>query len=365
LLNCTISQLVSLLLKLTQSDPSSTAAAFNSSNGSMPPMNELELELNRVAQLFGDKLWGYFEFGEFLLSNISKAPSPCDSDHSIMSYDGIGSGHTSASSCWLGLKIELKRMKLLLDESQRSLRLMQTQFLSLCNHMGDIQNELAEHKQLLSGRALPPLSPPSASLLRMPQAAALREDDSDLRSTNNISPLSYFLEEGAQARGGGSLANSDSGLRVVSIDDVHVSVDPLMRSISTDNTGVNPLDTDEKVSSSLPLIDPHSPSSSISPQQQMLPLDQLLGMCGSGSEVCSRISQALVEALQPQDAQLHYRNSVVALMKRHVRSALNCESYEVGLLDLHCFLAEDPLRVSAILCRYGWTHGIMDGWTYD
>lgn len=352
MLNCTISQLVSLLLKLTQNNPSSTAAAFNSSNDDMPPINELELELNRVAQLFGDKLWGYFEFGEFLLSNISKAPSPFDSDNSIMSYNGIGSGHASASSCWLGLKIELKRMKLLLDESQRSLRQMQTQFLSLCNHMGDVQNELAEHKQLLSGRALPPLSPPPASLLEIPLAAALRYDDNDLRSTNNTSPLS--------GGGGGSLADSDSGLRIVTIDDVRVSAHHILRSISTDNTGVSPLGTDDpalKVSSSLPLIDsttdPLRPSPSSSPHQQMLSLDQLLGMCGSGSEVCSRISQALVEALQPQDAQLHYRNSVVALMKRHVRSALNCESYEVGLLDLHCFLAEDPLRVSAILCRYG------------
>lgn len=365
-------------------------------------MDELQLELNRVAQLFGDKLWSYPEFGEFLLSNISKGASPGDnSNNSIISNDYA----VCNASCWLGLKIELKRMKLLFDESQRSLRQMQSQFLSLCGHMGDVQNELAEHKQqlLLSSSTLPPpplpLPPPTASL-GVPLAAAVLHDndDDDLRWTNNTSPLSFFLEEegaqtgggGGREGGGGSLVDSDSDLRVVSVDDVHASADrsemmmmmmcgPLMSSsINSDNTSrVSRIDTDDPVlkgtSSSLPLVvvdstapHPHpssspSPSSALSSsshqQLQLLSLDQLLGMCGSSSEVCSQISQALEEALQPQDAQLHYRNSVVALMKRHIRSALNCESYEVGLLDLHCFLTEDPLRVSAILCRYG----LIDG----
>jgi hypothetical protein len=68
-------------------------------------------------------------------------------------------------------------------------------------------------------------------------------------------------------------------------------------------------------------------------------------------EAISTAAADFVAALCPQQAQVQYRDSVVALLQRNFRSALNCESLEVGLHRLLCFLPDDAVKVTAVLCR--------------
>mmetsp|Transcript_34239 Transcript_34239/g.75451 ORF Transcript_34239/g.75451 Transcript_34239/m.75451 type:complete len:915 (+) Transcript_34239:199-2943(+) len=60
---------------------------------------------------------------------------------------------------------------------------------------------------------------------------------------------------------------------------------------------------------------------------------------------------ALVRALQPLTSAVAYRASMQSLLGRAMRSALNCESYESGLHALRCFLPDDALKISAVICR--------------
>jgi hypothetical protein len=59
----------------------------------------------------------------------------------------------------------------------------------------------------------------------------------------------------------------------------------------------------------------------------------------------------ILVALQPQPAQLQYRDSVLTVLRKTIREALNCEAMEVGLHRLLCYLPDDPLKVSAMICR--------------
>eukprot|EP00600_Ochromonadales_sp_CCMP1393_P014037 CAMPEP_0175013974 /NCGR_PEP_ID=MMETSP0005-20121125/10253_1 /TAXON_ID=420556 /ORGANISM="Ochromonas sp., Strain CCMP1393" /LENGTH=1164 /DNA_ID=CAMNT_0016270563 /DNA_START=54 /DNA_END=3544 /DNA_ORIENTATION=- len=63
------------------------------------------------------------------------------------------------------------------------------------------------------------------------------------------------------------------------------------------------------------------------------------------------VEAQVVQLMQPSAAQLLYRSSVTALLTKHIRACLNCETYEIGLHALRCFLPDDPLRVTAVLCR--------------
>ena len=69
------------------------------------------------------------------------------------------------------------------------------------------------------------------------------------------------------------------------------------------------------------------------------------------TEVLNTTTMDFVTALCPQHAQVQYRDSIVGLLQRNFRLALNCEALEVGLHRLLCFLPDDPIKVSAVLCR--------------
>eukprot|EP01039_Chlorochromonas_danica_P005482 gene5482-6036_t len=57
----------------------------------------------------------------------------------------------------------------------------------------------------------------------------------------------------------------------------------------------------------------------------------------------------IIQAVQPRDAQLIYRQSAIAFLKKQIKTALNTLSFDVGMYELRCFLPGDPIRLTAIV----------------
>jgi hypothetical protein len=59
----------------------------------------------------------------------------------------------------------------------------------------------------------------------------------------------------------------------------------------------------------------------------------------------------ILDALQPHEAQVQYRQSAVGLLKKQSRLALSSTTYEVGLHALHCFLPTDTIKLSVVISK--------------
>jgi hypothetical protein len=59
----------------------------------------------------------------------------------------------------------------------------------------------------------------------------------------------------------------------------------------------------------------------------------------------------LIVAISPYSSQLTYRMSAITLLKKQIRAALGCVSYEIGLFPINCFLPVDPIRLSVIISQ--------------
>eukprot|EP01034_Spumella_vulgaris_P030918 gene30918-38211_t len=59
----------------------------------------------------------------------------------------------------------------------------------------------------------------------------------------------------------------------------------------------------------------------------------------------------ILDALQPHEAQIQYRQSAVGLLKKQSRLALSSTTYEVGLHALHCFLPTDTIKLSVVISK--------------
>lgn len=65
----------------------------------------------------------------------------------------------------------------------------------------------------------------------------------------------------------------------------------------------------------------------------------------------------MLQVLRPGENQLQYRASVVSFLKKQIRIALGCNAFEVGLHELHCFLPDDPVRLTVVKGR-----DVVDTW---
>ena len=80
----------------------------------------------------------------------------------------------------------------------------------------------------------------------------------------------------------------------------------------------------------------------------------MLWRAGQAEQQAQRFDSAVQEVLsfvQPHPSQITYRASVVALIKRQVRSVLRVNAFECSLHVLRCFLPDDPTRLTVILGR--------------
>jgi hypothetical protein len=71
----------------------------------------------------------------------------------------------------------------------------------------------------------------------------------------------------------------------------------------------------------------------------------------------------LIVAISPYSSQLTYRMSAVTLLKKQIRAALGCVSYEIGLFPINCFLPVDPIRLSVIISQGQvafWQTGVVE-----
>eukprot|EP01038_Epipyxis_sp_PR26KG_P013999 gene13999-18775_t len=59
----------------------------------------------------------------------------------------------------------------------------------------------------------------------------------------------------------------------------------------------------------------------------------------------------IIHSLQPHDAQLQYRASVVSLLRRAARRTLGTSCFEISLQEIRCFLPDDPIRLSVAVSR--------------
>mmetsp|Transcript_17189 Transcript_17189/g.23621 ORF Transcript_17189/g.23621 Transcript_17189/m.23621 type:complete len:1185 (+) Transcript_17189:168-3722(+) len=62
---------------------------------------------------------------------------------------------------------------------------------------------------------------------------------------------------------------------------------------------------------------------------------------------CERILQVC----GPHDEQIAYRNSVFALLQKHIRIALGSAALDISLQVLNCFLPDDPIKLSVVLVK--------------
>eukprot|EP01034_Spumella_vulgaris_P029070 gene29070-36057_t len=72
---------------------------------------------------------------------------------------------------------------------------------------------------------------------------------------------------------------------------------------------------------------------------------------------------ALIHKLQPHEAQLEYRSSVIELVRKQVRLALQANAMEVGIHVLRCFLPSDPIRLCVMMNRKavsGWQTALFE-----
>lgn len=89
------------------------------------------------------------------------------------------------------------------------------------------------------------------------------------------------------------------------------------------------------------------------------------------SDICDKAVDDVLIQLKPQNRQILFRSSAKAFLGRGIRRSLNAKVFESGLHALHCFLPDDPIRLSIILWRentLNWLsnltnefNGIVDG----
>jgi hypothetical protein len=69
----------------------------------------------------------------------------------------------------------------------------------------------------------------------------------------------------------------------------------------------------------------------------------------------------LIDSLSCYSTQLHYRTSVLVLLKKQVRAVLGTISYDTGLFPIRCCLPEDPIKLTVILnqTQYAFWHSTL------
>lgn len=77
----------------------------------------------------------------------------------------------------------------------------------------------------------------------------------------------------------------------------------------------------------------------------------------SSASLFSGFIDGLIDAIQPHETQLLYRASVIAWIRRQIRKCINCTAIEMSFHELRCFLPDDPIKLSLILCK-----GRMTNW---
>jgi hypothetical protein len=70
-------------------------------------------------------------------------------------------------------------------------------------------------------------------------------------------------------------------------------------------------------------------------------------MCAYYASAVDRI----VDVVRPSNAHMMYRHSVVTMLRKQVRLSLNCNVFATGLHDILCSLPDDPIAVTAIVCK--------------
>ena len=192
-------------------------------------------------------------------------------------------------------------------------------------------------------------------------------------STDSSSDIQQ-KQQSVDADGGSSLTTSPTASSVAVTHSTEATVtNPLVQDLSTEVPAVPTTATITSTtasttaskfnptapafnpkSTSLPTTIPSVPSTTtvvndVLPSSTLLPSEIYSKL--NTNEVLNTTTMDFVTALCPQHAQVQYRDSIVGLLQRNFRLALNCEALEVGLHRLLCFLPDDPIKVSAVLCR--------------
>ena len=68
-------------------------------------------------------------------------------------------------------------------------------------------------------------------------------------------------------------------------------------------------------------------------------------------ELYEAATEAIIKSIEPKEEQIIYRQSVIELLKKQIRNALNSSAVEVGLHELRCFLPDDPIKLSVIVIQ--------------
>jgi hypothetical protein len=171
----------------------------------------------------------------------------------------------------------------------------------------------------------------------------------DPHAIHALSPLGSFTANAPETLQALALENPASASSGSTDVDAAANSPPLSSKFNPAAPAFNP---------SAPAFNPKSAATPQSPSTKgptVLPSSSLLSSALyqelPHDEAMQRAAADFIHALCPQQAQVHYRDSVVALIQRNFRSSLNCESLEVGLHRLLCFLPDDPIKVSAVVCR--------------
>ena len=120
------------------------------------------------------------------------------------------------------------------------------------------------------------------------------------------------------------------------------------------------------ISSAIVDIEPVEAKRCEIPQSKYLNLDLLLGDNRSITQYGKSIDEVLT-IIQPHESQLQYRSSAIAFLKKHIRSTLFSNSFEIGVTELKCFLPDDSLKITAIISKSyltNWHASLLDAFGY-
>lgn len=185
-----------------------------------------------------------------------------------------------------------------------------------------------------------PPAPASSPDMSHPETGSYQSSDSDSADpfVNKLPELAVPQAPSAFEGNGDASAPSDK---------TNQSISPLSHAESRFNASAPEFSPSSSAKSVLTKTS--SFANGVLPSSQYLPSSAYAQI--SDEDPLNPFLEELIVAISPQQAQVHYRDSVVALLQKNFRGVLNCEALEVGLHRLLCFLPDDPIKVSAVVCR--------------
>ena len=84
------------------------------------------------------------------------------------------------------------------------------------------------------------------------------------------------------------------------------------------------------------------------------------------SSIFDQDIQAILQLVQPYDAQFQYRSSALGLLRKQIRGSLSVNTFDVSLHEVHCFLPDDPIKLSVIISKSHmatWHSSLVDHFT--